>query len=129
MIENRARLNAVQLLHVARAVDRLVTLEEVVRWGHSQRPRRLVEDVVAQDEFSYDVVMQYCDGVYLVFATSCLGAVEAVAAWDHRPFERELLDARLLRGWRPTPTDTRAGPRVLGYAAHFTGEPEAASAA
>ena len=41
----------------------------------------------------------------------------AVAVWDHRPGERELLDARLDRGWRPTPSRVKGGPRVLGYAA------------
>jgi len=41
----------------------------------------------------------------------------AVAVWDHRPTEPELLAARLARGWRPTPTATREGAKVLGYAA------------
>ncbi|HKE13832.1 MAG TPA: hypothetical protein VKB80_03130 [Kofleriaceae bacterium] len=41
----------------------------------------------------------------------------AVAIWDHRPTADELLAARLARGWQPTPTDTRDGPRVLGHAA------------
>jgi hypothetical protein len=43
--------------------------------------------------------------------------VTAVAVWDHAPTARELLDARLADGWRPTPTMLREGPRVLGYAA------------
>lgn len=41
----------------------------------------------------------------------------AVAVWDRRPTARELLDARLARGWTPTPTALREGARVLGYAA------------
>jgi hypothetical protein len=41
----------------------------------------------------------------------------AVAIWDHHPTPRELLDARLARGWRPTPTPLRSGDRVLGFAA------------
>ena len=41
----------------------------------------------------------------------------AVAVWMHRPSAAELLDARLARGWRPTPTRLREGERVLGYAA------------
>jgi hypothetical protein len=43
--------------------------------------------------------------------------VTAVAVWDHLPTARELLDARLARGWEPTPTATRDGARVLGFAA------------
>ncbi len=41
----------------------------------------------------------------------------AVAVWDHKPTADEMLAARLERGWTPTPTATRDGPRVLGYAA------------
>lgn len=41
----------------------------------------------------------------------------AVAVWDHRPTPAELLAARLAAGWRPTPTATRDGDVVLGYAA------------
>ena len=41
----------------------------------------------------------------------------AVAVWDHTPDARELLDARLARGWRPTPSDVRDGNPILGYAA------------
>ena len=41
----------------------------------------------------------------------------AVAVWDHMPGARELLDARLAAGWRPTPTATREGEVILGYAA------------
>ncbi len=41
----------------------------------------------------------------------------AVAIWDRCPAADELLAARLARGWQPTATDTREGPRVLGHAA------------
>jgi hypothetical protein len=43
--------------------------------------------------------------------------VTAVAVWDHAPNEEELLKARLARGWTPTPTATRDGDKILGYAA------------
>jgi len=43
--------------------------------------------------------------------------VTAVAVWDHHPSARTLLDARLARGWRPTPTALKDGARVLGFAA------------
>lgn len=45
----------------------------------------------------------------------------AVAIWTHRPSSRELLDCRLERGWRPTPTATVDGDVVLGYAACVSG--------
>lgn len=41
----------------------------------------------------------------------------AVAVWDHRPTAQELLDARVAAGWQPTPTATRDGDVILGYAA------------
>ncbi|MEZ4448114.1 MAG: hypothetical protein R3B09_01460 [Nannocystaceae bacterium] len=41
----------------------------------------------------------------------------AVAVWDHRPGAQELLDARVAAGWAPTPTATRGGDVILGYAA------------
>jgi hypothetical protein len=43
--------------------------------------------------------------------------------WPHRPTARELLDARLAAGWQPTPTATREGDRVLGYAACLAENP------
>jgi hypothetical protein len=43
--------------------------------------------------------------------------VTAVAVWDHCPTADELLEARLARGWAPTPTGTRDGPKILGHAA------------
>jgi hypothetical protein len=46
------------------------TLEDVVRWGLSQRPPRLVERVVVQDEYTHDVVIAYADDVYLVYDTT-----------------------------------------------------------
>jgi hypothetical protein len=41
----------------------------------------------------------------------------AVAIFDHQPSAWELLDRRFERGWRPTPTATRDGDVILGYAA------------
>jgi hypothetical protein len=42
--------------------------------------------------------------------------VNAISVWDHRPSPDELLAARLADGWRPTPTGTVDGDRVLGHA-------------
>ncbi len=41
----------------------------------------------------------------------------AVATWDHVPTAAELLAGRVARGWVPTPSPMREGPRVMGYAA------------
>jgi hypothetical protein len=50
--------------------------------------------------------------------------VTAVAVWTRKPTHRELLDARLARGWKPTPSGLKEGPRVLGYAACVFEHPE-----
>ncbi|MEO8295527.1 MAG: hypothetical protein ABI613_08440 [Gemmatimonadota bacterium] len=41
----------------------------------------------------------------------------AVAVWPERPAHQAMLNARVARGWRPTPTALKTGPAVLGYAA------------
>jgi hypothetical protein len=43
------------------------TLEEVVRWGLAQKPPRLIQSVVTQDEYTNDVVLPAADGVVLVY--------------------------------------------------------------
>ncbi|TKD12420.1 hypothetical protein [Polyangium fumosum] len=46
------------------------TLEDVVRWGLALTPPRLVADVVVQDEYNHDVVLEHPAGVYLVYDTT-----------------------------------------------------------
>jgi len=46
------------------------TLEDVVRWGLAQRPRRLIESVVVQDEYSHDVVIAHSSTCFLVYDTT-----------------------------------------------------------
>ncbi|MBK9260680.1 MAG: hypothetical protein IPM54_12775 [Polyangiaceae bacterium] len=46
------------------------TLEDVVRWGLGMNPIQLVKDVVVQDEYTHDVVMQHPSGVWLVYDTT-----------------------------------------------------------
>ena len=97
------------------------TLKSVLTWALAREPRAEFVDVVIQDEFHHDVIVRVSDGVYAVFETSWLGAVMAVAIWDHLPSPGELLQRRIERGWRPTPTATIDGDIVLGYAACTSG--------
>ena len=46
-----------------------------------------------------------------------MGGITAVAVWDHVPSAEELLDARLIDGWRPRPSMLKDGDRVVGHAA------------
>jgi hypothetical protein len=47
--------------------------------------------------------------------------VAAVAVWDHQPSADELLDARLSKGWKPTPSPMKDGPQILGHACKVNG--------
>ena len=48
----------------------LGTLAEVVRWSFAQAPPREIVEVVAQDEYTHDVVMTGPDDLYLCFDTT-----------------------------------------------------------
>jgi hypothetical protein len=45
--------------------------------------------------------------------------------WDHRPTAAELLEARVARGWKPTPTAMQTGEEILGYASCLVAKPAA----
>jgi hypothetical protein len=45
-----------------------------------------------------------------------VGAVTAVAVWNHAPTADELLAVRLAAGWRPTPSRLKSGETILGHA-------------
>jgi hypothetical protein len=102
-------------------LHQIATLKEVLSWSLSQDPRAEFVDVVIQDEYHHDVIVRVKDDVFAVFETSWVGGVMAVAIWDRRPSPQELLDRRLERGWRPTPTATVEGDIILGYAACSSG--------
>jgi hypothetical protein len=104
-----------------RELHQLATLKSVLSWSLAREPRAEFIDVVIQDEYNRDVIVRLADEVYAVFETSWLGAVMAVAIWDHRPSPAELLDRRLEGGWRPTPSATIDGAIILGYAACISG--------
>ena len=55
---------------LALMVKPLGTLAEVIRWGLSLSPERSVVDVVIQDEYTHDVVMDWDDDRHLVFNTT-----------------------------------------------------------
>ena len=46
------------------------TLADVLAWGRRQEPPRTVTEIVTQDEYTHDVVVQYGEQVYLVFDTT-----------------------------------------------------------
>ena len=46
------------------------TLEEVLRWGLAKKPPAELVTVVAQDEYTHDVVFRITEGIFLVFDTT-----------------------------------------------------------
>jgi hypothetical protein len=55
------------LARVKDAVSGMVNLGHVLSWGAAATPPRKPEDVVAQDEYTHDVVMLFEDGIYTVY--------------------------------------------------------------
>jgi hypothetical protein len=66
-------------------VQGLATLHSVLRWALAESPPAEVVDVVVQDEFTHDVIFRVEPNIFLVFDTTRLGAVMAVAIWNHAP--------------------------------------------
>ncbi len=52
------------------AIRPLKTLEQVIRWGLSLSPPRLVSTVITQDEYSLDVCLPIDDGLVLAFEST-----------------------------------------------------------
>jgi hypothetical protein len=46
------------------------TLEDVVRWGLLQQPLQMIRDVVVQDEYTHDIILQHPSGHWLVYDTT-----------------------------------------------------------
>ena len=49
---------------------RLDTLEDVIRFGFAQRPAWQLADVIVQDEFTHDVIVEGPAPAFLVFDTT-----------------------------------------------------------
>ena len=48
----------------------LTTLADVVRWSFASAPPREIVEVVVQDEYTHDVVVNGPDDLFLVFDTT-----------------------------------------------------------
>ena len=69
-VENPANLPAEVFDPIRGAVQAHSTLERALAWFFSQVPPLAPEDLVAQDEFSYDLLVPYHGGLYLAYDTS-----------------------------------------------------------
>lgn len=55
---------------IADALVHQVTLGDVLKWGLSLSPPRAPLEIVTQDEYTHDVVLQLASACYLVFDTN-----------------------------------------------------------
>ncbi len=65
-IEDRVGLSSDLRAQLEEAVQQQGTLSDVVRWMARVGGMELLL-VVEQDEFTNDVVLQWCDGLYLIY--------------------------------------------------------------
>lgn len=69
-VENRANLPHGEFDAVARAVERHATMERALAWFAAHSPRLVPEDLIVQDEFSFDLLVPYRNGLYLCYDIS-----------------------------------------------------------
>jgi len=69
-LANHANLSEAQAHRLVQQVRPLETLEEVIRWGVAQPTPRIILEVIVQDEYCHDVVMEWESGLHLVFDTT-----------------------------------------------------------
>lgn len=66
-LEFRADLGAARRDEIRRTTASHTTLEHVLRWSFGFDPPRPILNVVAQDEFTNDVVLRWDDDLVLVY--------------------------------------------------------------
>jgi len=69
-LANHANLTDSQAHKLVEQVRPLATLEEVLRWGLRQPEERMILEILVQDEYCHDVVMEWELGKHLVFDTT-----------------------------------------------------------
>jgi hypothetical protein len=69
-VQNRANLTIERFNSIQLVVQAQRTMERALAWFFAQVPPLVPEDLVAQDEFSYDLLVPYRDGLYLSYDTS-----------------------------------------------------------
>jgi hypothetical protein len=70
LLENLAGLAAGELKQLERLLEPQKTLEDVVRFGLTAAPPKMIAAVITQDEFTHDVILPYEGGRFLVYDTT-----------------------------------------------------------
>lgn len=66
-VEDRVGLDPARRAEIEAAVGGFAVLTRLVRWGFESDPPRVISNIVAQDEYTHDVVVPWGDGLILVF--------------------------------------------------------------
>jgi hypothetical protein len=69
-VENRAALPEGAAAALRPALAAQTTMERALNWFRTQAPPLAPEDLVAQDEFSYDLLVPLGRGLYLSYDTN-----------------------------------------------------------
>jgi hypothetical protein len=69
-VENRGSLPRQRFDPIRDIVETHTTMERALNWFFRQVPALTPNDLVPQDEFSYDLLVPYSDGLYLHYDTS-----------------------------------------------------------
>lgn len=69
-LTDHASLTEDQLALLAAELAGLETLERVIQWGLALPTERTFVDVIVQDEYCHDAVMEWDAGLFLAFDTT-----------------------------------------------------------
>jgi hypothetical protein len=69
-VHDQAGLGPEAMAAIEAVVSGHETLEDLLRWGRAQAPPVFVEEVLAQDEFTNDVIVPWPNGLTLVYDTT-----------------------------------------------------------
>lgn len=69
-VVDHAGLSSSELDALSSELSSLSTLADVIMWGLGRAPERTIIDVVVQDEYTHDVIMDWDGDLHLVFDTT-----------------------------------------------------------
>jgi hypothetical protein len=67
VLENRAHLPKDKFDPLAQVVAEHRSIKHALDWLQSLEPPLTFSDIVTQDEFSHDILIEYLQGLYLVY--------------------------------------------------------------
>jgi hypothetical protein len=70
VIENRARLDTAEFALLKSTLEAQTSMERALTWFTQHTPPLAPEDLIAQDEFSFDLLVRLPDASYLSYDTS-----------------------------------------------------------